>query len=83
MILTHTHSITEYCNTHNINADACVEHLRHAIFSDTGLTVSAGIAPNMVCLALDLPQKFTNSSVDARKDMLGQGYFYLFTALFD
>ncbi|KAJ7287575.1 hypothetical protein C8J57DRAFT_1446287 [Mycena rebaudengoi] len=40
-------NITEYCNTHNINADACVEHLRHVIFSDTGLTVSAGIAPNM------------------------------------
>jgi nucleotidyltransferase/DNA polymerase involved in DNA repair len=34
-----------------MTADACVEHMRSAVFSETKLTVSAGIAPNMVRLA--------------------------------
>ncbi|KAF8210189.1 hypothetical protein K438DRAFT_1959463 [Mycena galopus ATCC 62051] len=39
-------NITAYCVEHDINADACVEHLRNAVFTETKLTVSAGIAPN-------------------------------------
>ncbi|KAF7361929.1 IMS-domain-containing protein [Mycena venus] len=39
-------NITAYCAEHDITADACVEHLRTAVFTETKLTVSAGIAPN-------------------------------------
>ncbi|KAJ7346571.1 hypothetical protein DFH08DRAFT_868602 [Mycena albidolilacea] len=39
-------NITAYCAEHDMNADACVEHLRSAVFTETKLTVSAGIAPN-------------------------------------
>ncbi|KAJ7925260.1 hypothetical protein B0H13DRAFT_2248945 [Mycena leptocephala] len=39
-------NITAYCAEHDLSADACVEHLRSAVFTETKLTVSAGIAPN-------------------------------------
>lgn len=42
-------SITAYCAEHNLSADECVEHLRNTVYTETKLTVSAGIAPNLVC----------------------------------
>ncbi|KAJ7188315.1 hypothetical protein C8R46DRAFT_1205488 [Mycena filopes] len=39
-------NITAYCAEHDLSPDACVEHLRSAVFAETKLTVSAGIAPN-------------------------------------
>ncbi|KAJ7132790.1 IMS-domain-containing protein [Mycena crocata] len=39
-------NITQYCIEQNMSADACVEHLRSAVYAETKLTVSAGIAPN-------------------------------------
>ncbi|KAJ6499342.1 IMS-domain-containing protein [Mycena sanguinolenta] len=39
-------NITAYCAEYDMDADACVQHLRNAVFSETKLTVSAGIAPN-------------------------------------
>ncbi|KAJ7703238.1 hypothetical protein B0H17DRAFT_96698 [Mycena rosella] len=39
-------NITAYCAEHDMSPDACVEHLRSAVYSETKLTVSAGIAPN-------------------------------------
>ncbi|KAJ6586882.1 IMS-domain-containing protein [Mycena vulgaris] len=41
-------NITSYCAEHDMSPDACVEHLRSAVYSETKLTVSAGIAPNMM-----------------------------------
>ncbi|KAJ7218103.1 IMS-domain-containing protein [Mycena pura] len=41
-------NITAYCAEHNISADACVEHLRSTVYAETKLTVSAGIAPNVM-----------------------------------
>ncbi|KAJ7262218.1 hypothetical protein B0H12DRAFT_1209583 [Mycena haematopus] len=41
-------NITAYCAEHDMSADACVEHLRNAVFTETKLTVSAGIAPNIM-----------------------------------
>ncbi|KAJ7084347.1 IMS-domain-containing protein [Mycena belliarum] len=41
-------NITAYCVENNIGVDDCVEHLRSAVFSETKLTVSAGIAPNLM-----------------------------------
>ncbi|KAJ7725863.1 DNA/RNA polymerase [Mycena maculata] len=41
-------NITAYCMEHHVNADECVEHLRSAVHTETKLTVSAGIAPNMM-----------------------------------
>ncbi|KAJ7072363.1 hypothetical protein C8F01DRAFT_1103720 [Mycena amicta] len=42
-------NITQYCAEHNLSADDAVQHLRTAVFQETKLTVSAGIAPNLVC----------------------------------
>ncbi|KAJ6475326.1 DNA/RNA polymerase [Mycena vitilis] len=39
-------NITAYCEEHDISAGDCVDHLRSAVFTETKLTVSAGIAPN-------------------------------------
>ncbi|THV05009.1 DNA/RNA polymerase [Dendrothele bispora CBS 962.96] len=41
-------NITEYCAQHDISPDDCVQEMRKAVFDDTKLTVSAGIAPNKV-----------------------------------
>ncbi|KAK7057229.1 IMS-domain-containing protein [Favolaschia claudopus] len=41
-------NITKYCAEHNISSEACVEHLRSTVFNETKLTVSAGIAPNLM-----------------------------------
>jgi nucleotidyltransferase/DNA polymerase involved in DNA repair len=35
-----------------IDADTCVQEIRDTVFRETSLTVSAGIAPNKVCLYL-------------------------------
>ncbi|KAJ7497255.1 DNA/RNA polymerase [Mycena latifolia] len=40
-------NITTYCAEHDISPDDCVQHLRSAVYSETKLTVSAGIAPNL------------------------------------
>lgn len=42
------HSITEYCRTNNIGVAECVQQMRDRVREETKLTVSAGIAPNMV-----------------------------------
>ncbi|KAJ7783089.1 IMS-domain-containing protein [Mycena metata] len=39
-------NITAYCAEHDLSADECVQHLRSAVFAETKLTVSAGIAAN-------------------------------------
>lgn len=39
-------SITEYCKTHDIDAESCVEEMRRIVKEETKLTASAGIAPN-------------------------------------
>lgn len=41
-------SITPYCQQNNLTADACVQEMRQAVFEETKLTASAGIAPNKV-----------------------------------
>lgn len=41
-------SITEYCTTHNIEVAECVQRMRDRVRDEMNLTVSAGIAPNMV-----------------------------------
>ncbi|KAJ7462246.1 IMS-domain-containing protein [Mycena galericulata] len=41
-------NITAYCLEHNLSPDECVEHLRNAVYTETKLTVSAGIAPNLM-----------------------------------
>ncbi|KAJ7647371.1 hypothetical protein FB45DRAFT_822203 [Roridomyces roridus] len=41
-------NITSYCAEHAMGADECVQHLRDAVFAETKLTVSAGIAPNLM-----------------------------------
>ena len=54
-------SINSYCNEHDINSDECVQEMRSKVFEETKLTVSAGIAPNKVCLLsclLELLQTF-------------------------
>ncbi|KAG6860768.1 hypothetical protein C0995_007800 [Termitomyces sp. Mi166 len=38
-------NITTYCKTHNMSAVKCVQELREAVFKETRLTASAGIAP--------------------------------------
>ena len=42
------HSITEYCRTHHIDAGDCIQQMRDRVREEMNLTVSAGIAPNMV-----------------------------------
>lgn len=42
------HSITEYCHTHSIDVAECVQQMRDRVREEMKLTVSAGIAPNMV-----------------------------------
>ncbi|KAF5321415.1 hypothetical protein D9619_001442 [Psilocybe cf. subviscida] len=39
-------NITQYCEDHCITAAECVQEMREAVFKETKLTVSAGIAPN-------------------------------------
>ncbi|RXW21284.1 hypothetical protein EST38_g4573 [Candolleomyces aberdarensis] len=39
-------NVTEYCAEHCITVDECVSQMRQAVFDETKLTVSAGIAPN-------------------------------------
>ncbi|PPQ98718.1 hypothetical protein CVT24_003426 [Panaeolus cyanescens] len=39
-------NITSYCEEHSLTAEECVKHMRDAVFNETKLTVSAGIAPN-------------------------------------
>ncbi|KAF7298225.1 IMS-domain-containing protein [Mycena chlorophos] len=41
-------NITAYCAERNISADDAVQHLRTAVYEETQLTVSAGIAPNLM-----------------------------------
>ncbi|THH08373.1 hypothetical protein EW145_g2752 [Phellinidium pouzarii] len=40
------HSITKYCNEHNMAPDECVQRMREQVKVETRLTVSAGIAHN-------------------------------------
>jgi len=42
------HSITEYCRTNNMDVAECVQQMRDRVREEMNLTVSAGIAPNMV-----------------------------------
>jgi nucleotidyltransferase/DNA polymerase involved in DNA repair len=46
------HSITEYCQTHGVDAAECVQQMRDRVRKEMNLTVSAGIAPNMVSVIL-------------------------------
>ncbi|KAF9459808.1 hypothetical protein BDZ94DRAFT_1284217 [Collybia nuda] len=39
-------NITPYCKAHNLTAEDCVQDMRMTVYNETGLTVSAGIAPN-------------------------------------
>ncbi|KAF8160747.1 hypothetical protein B0H34DRAFT_350409 [Crassisporium funariophilum] len=39
-------NITPYCEEHSLDAEECVTQMRDAVFNETKLTVSAGIAPN-------------------------------------
>ncbi|KAF7321267.1 IMS-domain-containing protein [Mycena kentingensis (nom. inval.)] len=39
-------NITAYCEEHNMTPDDAVQHLRTAVFEETKLTISCGIAPN-------------------------------------
>ncbi|KAI0339802.1 DNA/RNA polymerase [Trametopsis cervina] len=39
-------NITNYCEEHLIPAAECVQQMRTSVYEETGLTVSAGIAPN-------------------------------------
>ncbi|KAH7925515.1 IMS-domain-containing protein [Leucogyrophana mollusca] len=39
-------NITEYCATHQLSPDECVQEIRATVHKETQLTVSAGIAPN-------------------------------------
>ncbi|KIO28048.1 hypothetical protein M407DRAFT_22680 [Tulasnella calospora MUT 4182] len=39
-------NITEYCQTHDLSPEECVNELRAEVHEKTKLTVSAGIAPN-------------------------------------
>ncbi|KAJ8696405.1 hypothetical protein PTI98_006279 [Pleurotus ostreatus] len=41
-------NITPYLQKHNLNPDECVEEIRRTVHAETNLTVSAGIAPNMM-----------------------------------
>ncbi|KAF7315401.1 IMS-domain-containing protein [Mycena indigotica] len=41
-------NITAYCLEHDMTPDDAVQHLRSAVFEETKLTVSAGIAPNLM-----------------------------------
>ncbi|KAG6813377.1 hypothetical protein H0H92_011643 [Tricholoma furcatifolium] len=41
-------NITEYCKMHNLSANVCVEEMRRAVFQETKLTASAGIAPTKI-----------------------------------
>ncbi|KAF8813855.1 DNA/RNA polymerase [Phlegmacium glaucopus] len=39
-------NISSYCEAHYLTAGECVQQMRDAVFQETKLTVSAGIAPN-------------------------------------
>ncbi|KAI5117782.1 hypothetical protein M0805_000425 [Coniferiporia weirii] len=39
-------NITNYCNEHNLLPEECVRQMRDRVKTETGLTASAGIAPN-------------------------------------
>ena len=51
-------SINSYCNEHDMISDECVQEMRSKVFEETKLTVSAGIAPNKVCLLFYLLELF-------------------------
>lgn len=40
------HSITPYCQEHDIGPEECVQEMRAKVEEETNLTASAGIAPN-------------------------------------
>ncbi|KII92789.1 hypothetical protein PLICRDRAFT_51133 [Plicaturopsis crispa FD-325 SS-3] len=42
-------NVTKYCEDHGMDADECVRQMREKVREETGLTVSAGIAPNKIC----------------------------------
>ncbi|EJU04281.1 DNA/RNA polymerase [Dacryopinax primogenitus] len=39
-------NITQYCSEHELGAEECVQVIRDEVHKETGLTISAGIAPN-------------------------------------
>ena len=43
-------SVTEYCQRHSIDVADCVQRMRDRVREEMNLTVSAGIAPNMVTM---------------------------------
>ncbi|KAI0085191.1 IMS-domain-containing protein [Irpex rosettiformis] len=47
-------NITEYCETHVVSAGDCVQQMRDIIHKETGLTVSAGVAPNKMLAKVSL-----------------------------
>ncbi|KAF5370584.1 hypothetical protein D9758_001826 [Tetrapyrgos nigripes] len=63
-------NITEYCACNNISAEDCVQEMRKAVFEDTTLTVSAGIAPNKmlakICSDRNKPNGQFQLEFDAR-----------------
>ena len=42
------YSITKYCAEHDLDPEECVRQMRAQVHAETGLTASAGIAPNKV-----------------------------------
>lgn len=42
------HSLTPYLVEHDLKVEDCVQQLRARVHQETGLTASAGIAPNVV-----------------------------------
>lgn len=48
-------NISSYCEEHCLTAEECVQQMREAVFHETKLTVSAGIAPNKMLAKVRLP----------------------------
>jgi DNA polymerase kappa len=49
-------SITNFCEEHLVSAVDCVQDMRDIVHKETGLTISAGIAPNKVRIPGDRPR---------------------------
>lgn len=70
MVDSRTQSITQYCADHQIDTETCVQEMRATVYSETQLTVSAGIAPNKVWSCHDTPSQDLHTHLDASKSWL-------------
>ncbi|KAF9793195.1 hypothetical protein BJ322DRAFT_997410 [Thelephora terrestris] len=57
-------NVTEYCRTHDVDVAQCVQKMRDRVREEMDLTVSAGIAPNMM-LAKNKPNGQFHLEFDA------------------